>query len=234
MIIGVSGKANAGKSTFSKMLAKELQFNVDALATPVKSYTNYLFGWDHRCSDGVLKEQVIYTQACSIETLTKRITQVLDWIEIRVGEKFFAKGNSEYIEDFLEIFKAYENIPDGPGMYAQYAISPRKAYQLFGTEFGRDCIDNQLWLNYAPQNNVVWQDVRFEDEARWVKQTGGILIKIEAERETTKENKHVSEIGFDENFIDIFVENTGTLEELQQQAEVIGEVIKTILGDKHG
>lgn len=63
--------------------------------------------------------------------------------------------------------------------------TPRFAMQTLGTEWGRNIIDDQLWLNQfwrratAPgMRNVVCDDVRFPNEADLIKQIGGHIVHI--------------------------------------------------------
>lgn len=67
--------------------------------------------------------------------------------------------------------------------------SPRELAQLLGTEFGRrasptlwiDLLERRLRQNYIwdMDGYVVVHDVRFDDEADWVRRNGGIIIHVE-------------------------------------------------------
>jgi hypothetical protein len=65
--------------------------------------------------------------------------------------------------------------------------TPRYAMQTIGTEWGRDIIDSQLWINAwnAALANVpagvpvVVDDCRFPNEAEAVTAAGGIIVRIE-------------------------------------------------------
>ena len=52
-----------------------------------------------------------------------------------------------------------------------------------------------MWINKAPTgNNVILTDVRFPNEASYVTDNGGILVKIERENQTMNQyNAHESE-----------------------------------------
>ena len=79
----------------------------------------------------------------------------------------------------------------------------------------------QLWLMMAQQRLVnhgpgmVIADVRFENEAAFVRKLGGLIIHVS--RPSSKEvEAHVSENGVELLPTDAKLSNTGTLEELQQ------------------
>lgn len=69
--------------------------------------------------------------------------------------------------------------------------SPRQLMQLLGTEWGRNMVHDKLWLLLAQQNianqlecdqsrysGVVIRDVRFENEAQWIRSQGGYVVHI--------------------------------------------------------
>ena len=63
-----------------------------------------------------------------------------------------------------------------------WGFSPRLAMQRFGTEFGRDLKDD-IWLKFADRalalnGRLVISDCRFENEAKWVRDNGGVVIQL--------------------------------------------------------
>lgn len=63
-----------------------------------------------------------------------------------------------------------------------WGFSPRVAMQRFGTEFGRDLKDD-IWLKFADRalrknGKLVISDCRFENEAEWVRDNGGVVIQL--------------------------------------------------------
>lgn len=71
--------------------------------------------------------------------------------------------------------------------------SPRQLLQLFGTEFGREMVAKDIWLRVAKRTldevcylrdkdsapcRVVISDVRFDNEAEWVRNLGGVIWHI--------------------------------------------------------
>lgn len=99
-------------------------------------------------------------------------------------------------------------------------VSPRRMMQTLGTDWGREIINPDLWLLLAQQTlhrngpGMVVADVRFENEADWVRRHGGRIIHVI--RPDAKEvEAHVSESGIEVAPTDTQLFNTGTLEELQ-------------------
>lgn len=98
-------------------------------------------------------------------------------------------------------------------------VSPRFLMQTLGTEWGRNTVNSKVWLlaakrkleNTQNQAGIVISDVRFENEATFIRENGGVLIHIiRDEREQVL--SHVSDqgIGF-KNGYDIKVNNNKSL-----------------------
>ena len=106
--------------------------------------------------------------------------------------------------------------------------SPRQIYQLLGTEVGRS-IDTNVWVKNAQMfidnscgRSVVITDVRFSNEALWIREQGGVVVYIERDQPTIEEFGHSSENGLCDNDIDIYVKNDGTIEDLHNK---LGELV---------
>ena len=221
MIIGLSGIARSGKDTFGEMLAKQLGYQTYAYAKPLKHYVNYIFGWDERCSDGVLKEERIYTKGTTRYEVADKLSLFQKYIQRRVDYK--VPELDQFIVDFGRVFSPYAMFNKE---ITQWCISPRKAYQLFGTEFGRECISESLWTDIAPKNNVVITDVRFQNEADSVLKQKGKLIRIErSDQKTISESGHASESGFNAELL-ATVQNDGTLDDLKKKATLTTAILR--------
>jgi len=101
-------------------------------------------------------------------------------------------------------------------------VSPRRLMQTLGTEWGRQLINQNLWLILAQQEllrlgpGMVVADVRFDNEAEWVRRMGGRIIHLERPQ-TMSVEAHASEMGVTKLNEDIVIHNTGSLSELQQK-----------------
>ena len=103
-------------------------------------------------------------------------------------------------------------------------VSYRHLAQTLGTEWGRSLapdfwlriagafMDDVAWANHGCQ--FVVSDVRFENEAAWVKQRGGVIWRIERQQ-ANPVRQHVSETGMDAIECDQVIFNEGTLDELE-------------------
>lgn len=218
MLIGLNGLARSGKDTFGAMLAEEMGFKAHALASPLKEFINKLFGWDERMSDGVLKEEDIWTRNVTSASLDKQMHKFALQLE-DVG--YNVSQWCGWKDQFLEVFEPY-NVHS-----RQYYLSPRKAYQLFGTEFARDCISTSLWTDLGPRENAIWTDVRFPNEAEALLESGGRVIRIlRPGQDTIGESGHPSEAGIGDVEVFATVVNDGTLQDLRNKVKAIAAVLR--------
>lgn len=99
-------------------------------------------------------------------------------------------------------------------------VSPRKLLQTLGTEWGRQLISPDIWISFAAEqfedhgSGMVISDVRFENEADFVRNNGGTLIHVR--RSSLPDTRsHVSESGVEFKDGDIVISNDGTLADLE-------------------
>ena len=115
--------------------------------------------------------------------------------------------------------------------------SPRYLFQTFGTEWGRQLVHPDVWLHAADVQlenlrkhtnppGVVFSDVRFENEAQWIRERGGHVLHIVRPGAPAVE-AHASEDGIELQEQDRQISNTGTLGELYGQ---LLEVMHAIRG----
>lgn len=101
--------------------------------------------------------------------------------------------------------------------------SPRQLLQTLGTEWGRQTIRDDIWLVMLERRIerlaaegvpvVAVADVRFENEADWVRGRGGEVWHVY--RDVPRIGDHSSEQGLAVHACDRLVENTGTLDDLR-------------------
>lgn len=75
-------------------------------------------------------------------------------------------------------------------IYIQKTTQTRKLLQLEGTERGRNLYGDDIWIRYLDNwlsiykargiDNFICTDVRFKNELEYIKQNGGIVIKVVA------------------------------------------------------
>lgn len=97
--------------------------------------------------------------------------------------------------------------------------SPRQLMQLLGTDWGRHLINEDLWVMAACNKlerlnmfDVVFDDVRFENEATMIRSLGGRIIHIV--RDQNDSDSHSSEAGILRHPADESILNNGSLAEL--------------------
>jgi hypothetical protein len=126
-----------------------------------------------------------------------------------------------------------------------WEISPRNVMQILGADIIRDQfpkyfklpeLKNNFWIKSAErwlqkQNKkfVVWSDVRFQNEADFILNNGGIVIKIiRPTQEDKKDNvdQHQSEKSVDKvkNY-SLIIYNNGNIEDLYEKMDKIMEKI---------
>jgi hypothetical protein len=99
--------------------------------------------------------------------------------------------------------------------------TPRWAMQSLGTEWGRDCLGGDFWINAWSRKvavtdaNVVVDDCRFDNEARAVKDQAGEIVLLKPKKARRKTSSHNSEAGISPKLVDHVVVNDGTIEDLQ-------------------
>lgn len=100
----------------------------------------------------------------------------------------------------------------------------RHLLQTLGTEFGRQCIADDVWIRcwearVMRHDAIVTDDVRFLNEAQAIKAGGGEMWKIvrpSAVRNTT----HASEGGLDDwDGFDVVIQNDGNLEDFRRKID---------------
>jgi hypothetical protein len=103
-------------------------------------------------------------------------------------------------------------------------FTPRDAMVLVGTEFGRNMIHNNIWIEtlfnrYDKNKHLLVTDLRFPNEYEEIKKRGGIVIRINRPITTKLTNlnssNHISECALDNHNFDYVINNDGTLYDLE-------------------
>ena len=110
------------------------------------------------------------------------------------------------------------------------AATPRKLFQTLGTEWGRWLILPNIWVNIARRNinriieagdypGVVITDVRFDNEAEWIRGSDGIICQVN--RDATQVRPHPSEKGIRLEDGDFVISNNDTINQLKVQIDTM-------------
>lgn len=111
-------------------------------------------------------------------------------------------------------------------------VSPRHMMQTLGTEWGRDLINRDIWITMAKHRllqageGMVIPDVRFNDEAAWIRKAGGRVVHL-LRNSVTPVKEHSSEAGVTILPEDLVLLNNGSLEDLQFAVRSIFSGYKT-------
>jgi hypothetical protein len=107
--------------------------------------------------------------------------------------------------------------------------SLREVYQSLGTDWGRNMIGENIWVNAGRSRietllgdvesdiirGIVIDDIRFDNEAELVRNMGGVVIEIT--RSSVPQMEHSSEAGISRDLIDYSFANEGDISTLQHQ-----------------
>ena len=116
--------------------------------------------------------------------------------------------------------------------------SPRYAMQTLGTEWGRNIIGPDFWTQHGLRQGllaayqkpgVVFSDVRFENEAKAIRDAGGWIVHIRRPGVSINSG-HSSEAGINVYGVDQCIVNDGSIEKLT--ASVLGLARSLGLGTK--
>ncbi len=115
--------------------------------------------------------------------------------------------------------------------------TPRFAMQTLGTEWGRETIWDDIWVNLtrirveklvAEGHGVVFDDARFDNEALPIRQWGGVIVEVT--RKGCSYNPAIkSEAGLSRHLIDVTVPNDGTVDELHVRLDAVLSTLLTPL-----
>lgn len=127
-------------------------------------------------------------------------------------------------------FKENELVPDYLRPYCLNAEKPtyRAFLQHFGSEVMRGINDN-IWIDCTLSNcreNAIISDVRFPNEAKAIRDAGGIIVKVVRDN-VTKGDTHQSETMIDEIEPDYTLLNDTTLENLVVNVDNLVWLLRT-------
>lgn len=181
MIVGIAGKAGAGKDTIGDYLIKHRGF--------VK--VSFAFA---------LKKAVAAILNCSVEKMDDR-----DWREKIIPE---------------------------------LGVSPRYMMQTLGTEWGRQMVNENIWVHLAMERaklhesdnlNVVITDVRFPNEVQAIQEAGGIVIWVSRPNQPDIATAdHASESAISQRDCNFWVVNDASIKVLEDWVSGILHICQEI------
>lgn len=208
MLIGLSGKKTSGKDTICTIIEA-----IDVYHNTIFKPDVSLIDFVHQCLfekrlDSLAAFRDIVT-SWDRESFAKKLRRCL--YTIVNDDRIFALDDKTKNE--------LSTIKDAEGNY--YTI--RQLLQKFGTEVGRNISPN-IWVDALMndykkakldgyEKDWIVTDVRFENEAKAIRENNGILIRVN--RNTGFNDTHLSETALD-NYkeFDLVIDNNGTIDEL--------------------
>jgi len=110
---------------------------------------------------------------------------------------------------------------------SKFGFSPRHAFQTLGTNWGRACLRDDIWLfigkDKMPEYTII-TDVRFSNEAQFILDNGGLLVHIvRPSQSQISLSEHVSEAGLSPEILEraFLINNDAGFEALEAHARVI-------------
>lgn len=105
----------------------------------------------------------------------------------------------------------------------ELGFSYRHLIQTLGTEWAHQCLGQSFWIRCAEllrvqaqlsrYQRVVFSDVRFQTEAAWIREQGGVLWRIRRPQ-VAPVRDHISETACQAIEADLTLDNSGSLEQL--------------------
>ena len=252
-LIGISGKMGSGKDTVGEIIRQilwckktdsnineynEESYNILKDSVQYKLHLKTMSGYDIVKFADKLKDIVCLLLGCTRLDLEDR-----DFKEKELGEKWdvykIVSNDTSYLnlnvhKVFLTSGEAYNWIDtlvhiENPRLFygtQKISLTPRKLFQLLGTDCGRNIIHPNVWVNslfadykelptkaYSSEEdykypNWIITDTRFPNELKAIEDRGGITIRVNktSKPKTVKvpsysgqAPKNFKEVPFDEN-----------------------------------
>lgn len=231
IVIGLNGIARSGKDTAAKFMKeffeeKGMKTASFYFAERLKDSVDTVFGFDERHRDGILKEEIV---CCNAK---------MDWIikcmkDVLLHDVCETENEANRLADFITLNLVATLMKESiaysiDGDSYTFMISPRRIYQVFGTDVVRANVKDSFWTDIVKNQilrsdaDVVFvTDVRFDNECEMLEDLdeSGIqswIFKVERPNLTTKVTSHVSEKGISDCYVYANLVNDKGLEEFKE------------------
>lgn len=150
----------------------------------------------------------------------------------------FAKPLKDAAKAKFGLTDWHVNTQEGKREFVPYlGKTVRQLLELEGTEATRDVYGSNFWIcrmaqeiDTAFKENIkvfIITDVRFENEAEFIRDNGGLIFQIDRELEQELATvSHASAQPLPPHLVNIFVPNNGTIKDLEKEVKDLAEVIK--------
>jgi hypothetical protein len=142
------------------------------------------------------------------------------------AEASFAEPIRQFVCDLVGIQRS-ELEPVKEDVIPWIGQSPRQMMQSLGTQWGRDTVREDFWVQRCLQSvaraqtaRFVISDVRFENEATAIRAAGGVILHLSRPDGARTVADHVSEAGIERvSDIDFQIVNDGNLVDLNRKVD---------------
>ncbi|RLJ19999.1 deoxynucleotide monophosphate kinase [bacterium endosymbiont of Escarpia laminata] len=152
---------------------------------------------------------------------------IKDWYEL--SPLSFAAPFKQAVQEMFNLTPSQMDGTEKEELIPELGCSPRFLFQTIGSQWGRHLVHPDVWLHvagvtlqryrdtYQSQgvrwHGCVFSDVRFDNEANWIRERGGVVIHLDR-RQAPTVREHESEFGVGRVGGDPVVSNHGTVDEL--------------------
>lgn len=232
--VGLTGEAGAGKDVTGGILAKLSVLksthipHIVSFAAPVYALAEALAG--ESLSDRSSKEipRMFHIKPENLE----KMKEVYDKYEL-----FRYMSFPDAWDEFFNKIEKYVGYSWKEECLFCLILSPRQLLELVGTELGRDILSKTVWLdtlervvNRDQETNIaIVTDLRFDNEAEFIKKIGGIVVKVDCPNNShATKSDHVSAKGINPILVDHTIVNKkeGLWEYTQQLSDFYNQFIK--------
>ena len=234
-ILGITGQTKSGKDTIADYLVAHHGYQKIALADPIKRFGRDVFMFSDTQlwgpSEYRNKQDSRYDYYCRIRHNGNPFTANTNLKKMahECDPGWYAAASA--MQDFAEEWLAEVSPNTDPQSLFDWfcvlgnnhpRISPRVMLQYLGTEWGRESVDPDIWVNYFFRvakrvlegweydhrvglvgipaqkkipNGIVVSDVRFNNELEAIKRMGGKLVKVNR----PETDKRASKVGIEDH-----------------------------------
>ncbi|WFZ78520.1 deoxynucleoside-5-monophosphate kinase [Aeromonas phage vB_AsaP_MQM1] len=227
-LIGITGRAQHGKSTVARLLHEELPgYKVFAFSDALKSFGKAGFAAripEEQCKEG--QQTFVTSKAQLIHAAIGFLHPARELYLSKLGI------TKEHIDIDWLVWLIKEQHPDYsglPGGQIIFTSSWRHMWQLIGTDWARGMIHEDFWVTpFIPIDGYhIVSDVRghgdcptqeeWNNEAIAVIRLGGLVVRVVDPRKGEVVRPHASEAGIEDKYIAHTIVNDGDLEDLRRK-----------------
>jgi hypothetical protein len=228
-LIGISGKMGNGKDTVANII-QYLTRNYAYIDYSLEQYNQLVRkkDWEVKSFAEKLKQISADLTGLPLETFKTQegkltvLDSMWDYYTLEYDNIFFKTNTYQEILDKIgEIVLNHEEANFFISKIKHHQMTVREVLQLVGTDCMRDNLHQNVWVNslfanYQEDSKWLISDTRFLNEAKSIKDRGGIILRVNRQLESNT-NSHPSETSLDEYNFDYVINNDGTLEDLIEE-----------------